>query len=316
MNGRPFPRLLAALALGLALGLAASAASAQQLILKGEFGMMAGTMAPPGLYAGAIGAINWSDTLKGPDGNSVPSEGGSFNQYIPAAMVMYVSKLKILGADYGAIVAVPFSNATIDFPRLNASGSTGMALSQLWVVPLSLGWHIKDPLPLAPGGMDVTFHYAFYPPTGRYTPGATNNTGLGMWANEFSLRATAFFDKDKAWHGSASLFYDINSKKEGTDFKYGNPFTYMWGLGRNYGEGKSLFKGWAGLAGYAQWQVTSTTGAPLPIIDNNKTRIYGVGPELTTLQGALTIRYFWQFGGKFSTQGQGLYVQFMMPLPF
>ena len=298
---------LAVTAMAILASVGARPGMAQQLILKGEFGLMAGTMAPPGLYAGAIGVINWSDTLKGPDGNSVPSEGGTFNQYIPAAMVMYVSKLKILGADYGAIVAVPFSNTTIDFPRLNASGSTGMALSQLWVVPFSLGWHFPQ--------ADLTFHYAFYPPTGRYEPGATDNTGLGMWCNEFSLRSTVFFDQAKTWHASTSLFYDINTKKEDTDFKYGNPFTLMYGLGANYGSGK-LFKGWAGVAGYAQWQVTSTTGAPLPIIDNNKTQIYGIGPELTTLQGALTIRYFWQFGGKFSTQGRGLYVQFMMPLPF
>ena len=53
-----------------------------------------------------------------------------------------------------------------------------------------------------------------------------------------------------------------------------------------------------------------------PILQNNKTTIYGVGPELTALKGALTIRYFWQYGGKFSVQGQGLYVQFAMPVPF
>ena len=53
-----------------------------------------------------------------------------------------------------------------------------------------------------------------------------------------------------------------------------------------------------------------------PILQNNKTTIYGVGPELTALQGALTVRYFWQYGGKTTTQGQGLYVQFAMPLPF
>jgi hypothetical protein len=34
----------------------------------------------------------------------------------------------------------------------------------------------------------------------------------------------------------------------------------------------------------------------------------------TTLQGALTLRYFWQFNGRFSTQGQNLYLQFAMPI--
>ncbi len=317
MNGRSPSRILFVLVLGLALGLAADRASAQQLILKGEFGLKAGTMAPPGLYAGMMFAPSWANALKEPDGNSLPSNGGSFNQYPFAPLVSYVSKFKLLGANYGAMLAVPFTDATIDFPRLNVGGSTGTALSQLWVVPFLLGWHFTQ--------ADLTFHYAFYAPTGRYTPGATNNTGLGMWCNEFSLRGTVFFDQAKTAHVSASLFYDINSNKTGSvvdpngnimnfDWKTGNPFTLMWGVGGDYGSGK-LFKGWAGVAGYAQWQVTSTTGADVPqFIKDNKTQIYALGPELTTLQGALTIRYFWQFGGKFSTQGSGLYLQFVMPI--
>ncbi len=81
----------------------------------------------------------------------------------------------------------------------------------------------------------------------------------------------------------------------------------------NYGKGK--FLGWAGVAGYSQWQVTATTGADAPLLVRaNNTQINGVGPEFTTLQGALTIRYFWQYGGKFSLQGSSLYVQFVLPL--
>jgi len=91
----------------------------------------------------------------------------------------------------------------------------------------------------------------------------------------------------------------------------------MWGLGRDFGEKDSLLSGWFGVAGYSQWQVTSTTGVDAPLIARaNKTQVNGVGPELTALQGALTVRYFWQYGGKFTTRGQGLYVQFAMPLPF
>jgi len=286
---------------------------AQQLILKGQYGMMAGTTPPPGLYVGMYGGLDWASELK--TGNGTSLHGPKLTQEVFGPLVMWVSTLKILGADYSALLAVPWANSRIEFPRLGQGGSTGLGFSQLWVVPLSLGWHIQNPLPLAAGGADVTVHYAFYPPTGRYTPGAPDNTSLGMWCNEFSARLTAFFDKEKAWHGSAALFYDINSKKQGLDYTTGNPLTFMGGLGRNYGAKGSLFSGWAGVAGYGQWQVTSTTGVDAPVLARlNKTTIYGVGPELTTLQGALTIRYFWQYGGKFSTQGQGLYVQFVMPL--
>jgi hypothetical protein len=309
-------RILRVLALALGLAAAAAGAGAQQLIIKGMYGMMAGTQAPPGVYAGMFGAIDWTDQIRGPNGNSV--QGPKLTQELFGPLVMWVSCFKILGGNYGAVVGVPFANFRLDFPRLdNAGASTGLALSQLYVSPLQIGWHSDKKMPIFGGGTDVLFAYTFYAPTGRYTPGALNNTSLGMWCNEISLRATGFVDKEKNWSAAGALFYDINSKKQDVDWKQGNAINYMWGVGRNFGEKKSLFSGWLGVAGYAQWQVSSTTGTDVPpILQNNKTTIYGVGPELTALEGALTVRYFWQYGGKTTTQGQGLYVQFAMPLPF
>lgn len=302
--GLSFMRALSVGLLGLVLLLVPVSGAAQQLIIKGEFGLMSGTMAPPGFYAGALGSLTWADEIRGPDGEKF--SGPELDQQIFGPIVQWVSDFEILGGNYSAMAVVPFANILVDFPRLDHGGSTGIALSQLFVSPVSLGWHFPQ--------ADVTFAYGLYAPTGRYTAGASNNTGLGMWCNEFSLRGTVFFDPAKNWHFSTALFYDINSKKKDLDWKTGNPFTLMYGLGTNYGSGKYL-KGWLGVAGYAQWQVTDTTGTDAPLIARlNKTQIYAVGPEFTTLQGALTIRYFWQFGGKFSTQGQGLYVQFAMPL--
>ena len=141
------------LAGSLALGLLAlaSAAGAQQLIIKGEFGMKAGTMPPPGLYAGMFGNINWDDEIKTGGGDTL--HGPRLTQELFGPLIMYVSTFKILGADYGAMIAVPFANVRAEFPRFrDFNASTGLALSQLWVVPFELGWHLKDPLPLSPGG--------------------------------------------------------------------------------------------------------------------------------------------------------------------
>jgi hypothetical protein len=276
---------------------------AQQIIMKGQYGMMAGTMAPPGIYVGAFAYYYTASDLKEPDGTSV--SGPALNQWVFGPFVEYVSKVKILGGNYSALAAIPFATIMTDYPRLGDDLSTGVALTQLWIIPFSLGWHLKQ--------ADITAHYAIYPPTGRYTAGASNNTSLGMWVNEFSGRGTYYFDKTRNWHASVSLFYDINSKKQDTDWKTGNPFTIMYGAGRNFGKGKWL--GWAGVAGYAQWQVTSTTGSAVPgVVAANKTQIYGIGPELTTLQGAFTVRAIWEFAGQFSTQGFTLYTQFAMPL--
>src|SRR4029078_5919414 len=101
-------------------------------------------------------------------------------------------------------------HSAIAFPRLARDDSPGIAPSQLWVVPVMLGWHIDKPLFLAPGGADIIAPYALYAPTGRYTAGALKHTALRMWTNELSLRVPSYFSKDRKWHGSGSLFYDFN----------------------------------------------------------------------------------------------------------
>ena len=311
MTARLRPGILAAAACLFAL---AATAGAQQLIIKGMYGMMAGTQAPPGLYVGMFGNVNWQDEIKGPNGNGI--HGPNLTQEIFGPLIQWVSPYKILGANYSAVVAIPFANFALDFPRLDNQGaSTGLALSQLYVSPFQLGWHSDKPMPIFSGGTDVLVAYTFYAPTGRYTPGALDNTSFGMWCNEVSVRATGFIGADKAWSAAGALFYDINSKKQDVDWKQGNAINYMWGVGRNFGEKQTLFSGWVGLAGYAQWQVGSTTGVDVPeILQNHKSSVYGVGPELTALEGALTVRYFWQYGARTATQGQGLYVQFAMPI--
>jgi len=110
----------AALLSGIAVLAAASSGSAQQLIIKGEFGNKGGVMPPPGLYAGAFGGFTWADELVGPDKNAV--DGPSLNQHAFGPLVQYVSNFKLFGANYGALVAVPFANTAIDFPRLDVSG--------------------------------------------------------------------------------------------------------------------------------------------------------------------------------------------------
>ena len=144
MDSKSLRRIAVGVSLAIFIGV--SAGQAQQLILKGEFGMKAGVMPPPGLYAGMFGWGNFADELVGPDKNSI--KGPELDQYAFGPLVQYVSNLCIFGANYGALVAVPFAKPRLDFPRLDVDDSTGTAMSQLWVIPVMLGWHITDPLPL------------------------------------------------------------------------------------------------------------------------------------------------------------------------
>ena len=94
-----FQRARKAVLIGLALILCAAGATAQQLVLKGEYGLMGGTMAPPGFYAGVLGSFTWADELKTPDGKSL--SGPELSQYLFAPLLIWVSDFQILGGDYG-----------------------------------------------------------------------------------------------------------------------------------------------------------------------------------------------------------------------
>src|SRR5262245_33917258 len=63
---------LAVFSIGLALSLSSAGMRAQQLIIKGQYGMMAGTMPPPGFYAGMWGDIDWATELKTGTGDTIP----------------------------------------------------------------------------------------------------------------------------------------------------------------------------------------------------------------------------------------------------
>jgi len=55
------------------------------------------------------------------------------------------------------------------------------------IAPVSLGWHFKR--------ADATAGYTIFVPTGRYSDGANDNTGLGMWGHELAMGTTYGFVK-------------------------------------------------------------------------------------------------------------------------
>ena len=69
-----------------------------------------------------------------------------------------------------------------------------------------------------------------------------------------------------------------------------------------------------GLAGYAQWKLTDDEGTDIPpLLLGKKDRIFGLGPNLVLLRGALTIRYFFEFGGRSTLEGNNLIVALAFP---
>ena len=132
----------------------------------GDFGVNSGTQPAPGFY-GALFYLHYgTDTIKDADGNTVrlaQDSPSSLGVGAFAPMAWYVSKAKLLGANYGAMVVLPFANASLEAPAFALGSTVGTSFSDLLVRPIDLGWHTRH--------ADVAAGFQLYAPTGRYEKG-------------------------------------------------------------------------------------------------------------------------------------------------
>ena len=245
--------------------------------ILGAMGLQSGTQAPaktlsvyvPGYLYDACSLRNASGdkSIANPD----------ITMFITGAGASYISDFKILGANYGASILLAFASNTIQGNSLDAKNS--LAFTDMFVQPVQLGWHTKR--------ADFVFSYQIYLPTGKFTAGASDNAGLGMFMNEFSAGTTLFFNDKKTVHFSALASYEINGKKKDTDIKTGDLLSIEGGLGKTFymmNPEKTAPKGIlnAGLIYYLQYKVTNDQ-IPVPVfgtIETDKDRVGGIGAEI------------------------------------
>lgn len=245
--------------------------------ILGAMGLQSGTQTPentlsvyiPGYFysASSLRNANGDKSIANPD----------LTMSITGAGASYVSDFKILGANYGATVLLAFAANTIQGNSTDVNNS--LAFTDTYIQPLQLGWHNKR--------ADFVFSYQMYLPTGKFTAGASDNSGLGMFMNEFSAGTTLFFNDKKTIHFSALASYEINGKKKDTDIKTGDILSVEGGLGKTFyvmdGTNpmpKSIIN--AGLIYYLQYKMTNDK-IPVPIIgtiETTKDRVGGIGAEI------------------------------------
>lgn len=300
------------LGIGFSLGLALFArpgfAQLNGFNIKGDMGSKAGSQAPEGMYIGA--PFYWYDTSRINNGSgSQVNPGGSFDMFLGGPLFSWVTPKKIFGANYAFTVALPIANTALEAPIFGENPSPG--LSDMYIQPVNLGWHFKR--------ADVTGGYGFYIPTGRYSPGATDNTGLGMWGHELFIGSTVFFDDDKKWHAASNASFEFHSDKKDSTAHVGDLLTLEGGLGRDFLKGGVT----VGAAYYAQWKLTDDTLAGLlpSLLVHGKNATAALGPELTlpiatkkTLYGFFTFRYQWEVYSHTTTQGHGMNIMVVFPL--
>jgi hypothetical protein len=253
--------------------------------ILGAMGLQSGTQTPDKTLSVYIpGYIYSASSLRNADGDKMGNP--DLTMFITGVGANYVTDFKILGANYGATILLAGASNTIQGSYIDSKSS--FAFTDMYIQPVQLGWHNKR--------ADFVFSYQLYLPTGKYELGASDNSGLGMFMNEFSAGTTLFFNDKKTIHFSALASYEINGKKKDTDIKTGDILSIEGGLGKTFycmnaekTAPKGIFN--AGLIYYLQYKVSDDkipVGSIL-VVEPDKDRVGGLGAEVNYLHlGCMT----------------------------
>jgi hypothetical protein len=276
--------------------------------LKGDTGLKAGSQAPPGAYIAVPLWLYSADAVKDRDGNEILT--GNLDATVLSVALNVVTQKKVLGGNYGFLVALPWANNRVqgvdDF-----DSNPGSGLTDMYVQPISLGWHTA--------GADFTAAYGWYLPTGRYEDGANDNTGLGMFGQEILVGTTVYLNKQRSLHAATAATLDFFSEKKDSETKVGNVLNLEGGFGADFLKGGLT----VGMAYYATFKVSDdefdSRRASRLIRDKN--RVWGLGPEFTlalatkqAVYGFVTVRYQWEFAARTTTEGAVWNIMATFPL--
>lgn len=124
-----------------------------------------------------------TDTVVGNDGHNINLLGG-LTSTTDIILVNLVTNYKFFGGKIGGSAAFPFIENRIQSNSLDVN--SGFGYTDMFV-GATVGWNLKR--------QDITAGYNLYIPTGRFSEGATDNTGLGMLGNEFMIGTTVHLDQ-------------------------------------------------------------------------------------------------------------------------
>lgn len=159
---------------------------------------------------------------------------GSLDVYVDQNIFGVTTPFKVLGANCGLMVDVPFAQVTgsgtaaLDigadlrgiFDRSFTAGTTigggrsstaSFNISDVYGEPINLGWHLAR--------FDVLATFGFFAPTGDYNSRDAINNGLGRWAEMFGLGAIVYPDEARSWSISAMTRYLTHQSQEGIDLR-------------------------------------------------------------------------------------------------
>jgi len=194
----------------------------------GTDGLLSGAQAPAGFYYSNIWSYyhasgsDFAETgpLKcGPLNRACLSldlgGNGTLDEFVDQNVIVWTSKYKILGANNGLLVDVPFAiadvsgaaslepvlslnRASLALPSTqNSGGTTKGSITDIYVEPINLGWHFRQ--------LDAIVSSGFFAPSGPYNANAKVNIGFGHWTGVFGLGASHMPTRNAPGHSRFML---------------------------------------------------------------------------------------------------------------
>ncbi|HTE23284.1 SphA family protein [Flavitalea sp.] len=220
--------------------------------------------------------------ITGPSGTSIDLNV-DLNGYLNTPFPVWVSKFKILGANYLAGATVGYSTISTNtayasigqIDSFHQSGNvTGKVsgFSDMGIMPIYLSWGLDQ--------FDITAGYMFYAPTGKYEPGGSENIGVGYWSHIFQCFGYYYPMKIKGETSKALAImlastYELTSKIKNADVNPGNRFYLDYGINQYLTTKFSL-----GVFGGNSWQVSEDKGSQVYWKTNVKDKVSVFGFEL------------------------------------
>jgi len=305
---RTIGRLAGAGAIVAMVGIAPAQAQLNTQHIKGTVGLKGASQPPPHWYLVAPVFYAYdTETVRDRNGDELP-----INEHITVGMggfgFTHVTTKKVFGADYGYSALFAFINNRLQGTDIDLNPGGGF--TDTAVVPIALGWHFKR--------ADLLAQYSLFIPTGRYTDGATDNLGLGMWGHEPAFGTTVYLTADKKYHASTVASFNFQSKKEDSETKVGNAMNLEGGIGADFLKGGVT----AGLVYYTTIKLQQDIIDGIPgFITRGKNKVFALGPEVSiaiasknTLYGFVKVNYQWEVAAYTNTQGSAFSVIASFPM--
>lgn len=242
------------------------------------------------------------DELKGADGEPLPANLTA-SVFYAQNLFVWVSDFKIFGGTYAASANLPIANSSLTLVKFGAL-QAGFGLSDSDYSPLTLGWQWSR--------ADIQASYGFVVPTGRFQPGASDNTGGGYWAHTPSTGQTVYLTADKATAVSAYELYEFHGTQKNTGIRPGQTFnidysvTQMLPLTRDKGTLLQI-----GLVGYGQYQTTDHRGVTaIAARTHYMVNALGIAADVMVpdRQIDVGVKYLQEFANRATVQGHSLQI--------